>query len=328
MNLLLVLCLVLCSLWSCSCFSGAAPSRKVLVTGAGGRTGKLVVEKLMADGGYAVVGMVRSRKKADGLMRSLQTNNDNKNINNVDIVVGDVTSEESLREAMAGCYGLVVCTSAVPQLKKRSLLKLLWRKATFRKAGFPEFSWSGGSPPEDVDYKGQLNQFKAAQEAKVSRVVVVSSMGGTDSENFLNKIGRKEDGTNGDILLWKRKAERALIDTGLSYGIIHPGGLTDDVKKPRKMVFDVNDNLMSRKKRSIPRDDVAALCVESLRDAVPSFSLDVVTEEVEGGKEGKVSAADVREGLDGFLEGGTKYDYDFKMEKDTEKEKEKEKEKV
>jgi uncharacterized protein YbjT (DUF2867 family) len=30
------------------------------------------------------------------------------------------------------------------------------------------------------------------------------------------------------ILLWKRRAERYLIDSGLNYTIIHPGGLIDE----------------------------------------------------------------------------------------------------
>ena len=47
-------------------------------------------------------------------------------------------------------------------------------------------------------------------------------MGGTDRSNFLNTIG------GGDILVWKRRAERYLIDSGLNYTIIHPGGLKDD----------------------------------------------------------------------------------------------------
>ena len=43
-----------------------------------------------------------------------------------------------------------------------------------------------------------------------------SSMGGTDPNNFLNKVGKKSDGSgNGDILLWKRKAERYLVNVSL-----------------------------------------------------------------------------------------------------------------
>ena len=38
-------------------------------------------------------------------------------------------------------------------------------------------------------------------------------MGGTDPSNFLNTIGKNKDGSgNGDILLWKRKAEKYLVE--------------------------------------------------------------------------------------------------------------------
>lgn len=69
-----------------------------------------------------------------------------------------------------------------------------------------------------IDWKGQKAQFDAAQAAGVKHVVVVSSMGGTQSDNMLNKIG------DGNILVWKRKAEMYLVDSGLPYTIVHPGG--------------------------------------------------------------------------------------------------------
>jgi len=38
-------------------------------------------------------------------------------------------------------------------------------------------------------------------------------MGGTDKNNFLNTIGKNADGSgNGDILIWKRKAEKYLTE--------------------------------------------------------------------------------------------------------------------
>lgn len=69
-----------------------------------------------------------------------------------------------------------------------------------------------------IDWKGQKAQFDAAKAAGVGHVVLVSSMGGTQPENTLNKIG------DGNILVWKRKAEMYLKDSGLTYTIIHPGG--------------------------------------------------------------------------------------------------------
>lgn len=59
-------------------------------------------------------------------------------------------------------------------------------------------------------------------------VVIVSSMGGTDRNNRLNALG------NGNILVYKRKAEKYLITQNFSsYTIIHPGGLIDEEVCPK-----------------------------------------------------------------------------------------------
>jgi NAD(P)H-binding len=112
--------------------------------------------------------------------------------------------------------------------------------------------------------------------------VVVGSMGGTDRDNFLNTIG------DGDILVWKRRAEAYLLKSGLNYTIIHPGGLKDDEGGKRELVFDVDDNLISTKSkyRSIPRGDVAELCVQSLHVGGKAFdcrAVDVVAKDVGDG---------------------------------------------
>ena len=73
-----------------------------------------------------------------------------------------------------------------------------------------------------MDWEGQKRQIDAAKAAGVKQVVLVSSMGITQKENRLNTLG------NGNILVWKRKAEEYLIASGLSFTIIHPGGLSDD----------------------------------------------------------------------------------------------------
>jgi uncharacterized protein YbjT (DUF2867 family) len=69
-----------------------------------------------------------------------------------------------------------------------------------------------------IDWQGQKAQIDAAKAAGVEQVVLVSSMGGTDPNHMLNKIGE------GNILQWKRKAEQYLMASGLKYTIIHPGG--------------------------------------------------------------------------------------------------------
>ncbi len=74
-----------------------------------------------------------------------------------------------------------------------------------------------------IDWLGQKAQIDAAKEAGVKKVVLISSMGGTDENHPLNKLG------DGNILIWKRKAEEYLINSGaFDYTIIHPGGLIDE----------------------------------------------------------------------------------------------------
>lgn len=70
-----------------------------------------------------------------------------------------------------------------------------------------------------VDWIGQKKQFDAAKAAGVKHIVLVGSMGGTDLSNTLNKLG------DGNILVWKRKAEQYLVELGITYTIIHPGGM-------------------------------------------------------------------------------------------------------
>jgi uncharacterized protein YbjT (DUF2867 family) len=71
---------------------------------------------------------------------------------------------------------------------------------------------------QQVDWVGQKLQIDEAKRAGVRHVVIISSMGGTDPENALNKLG------DGNILQWKRRAEQYLLASGLTYTIIHPGG--------------------------------------------------------------------------------------------------------
>ena len=79
----------------------------------------------------------------------------------------------------------------------------------------------------DVDRLGAKNQIDACKKAGVEHFVFLSSMGGTQRDNFLNSIGKVEGKENSGNILWKRKAEEHLIKSGIPYTIVHPGGLLD-----------------------------------------------------------------------------------------------------
>lgn len=227
-----------------------------VVTGAGGRTGGLVFKKLLEKSEeYEAVGAFRtekSAKKAKDQYRAPENS----------LFVGDILKDDTiLAEALKDAHYLIICTSAVPKIKPFSIIPVILAKI-FKKEGVrPKFTFKENQMPEQIDWYGQKKQIDAAKAAGVSKVVLVGSMGGTDRCNFLNTIG------DGDILVWKRRAEKYLIDSGLDYTIIHPGGLKDDEGGQRELIIDVDDNLISSKSkyRSIPRADVAQLCIECLK---------------------------------------------------------------
>lgn len=216
-------------------------SRQVLVTGATGRTGSIVVEKLQhRPEQFRVRRFARSEQKANDLFGTTEG-----------FYFGDIRDPESLKSALEGCDALVILTSAIPQVN-----------APPEPGQRPELTFPDGEMPEQIDYQGQLNQITMARMAGVQQIVLVGSMGGTNEHHPLNRIG------NGNILIWKRKAEQALIQSGVDYTIIRAGGLLDLPGGKRELVVGDDDMLLTHPPdgipTSIPRADVAELVVQAL----------------------------------------------------------------
>mmetsp|Transcript_16257 Transcript_16257/g.26855 ORF Transcript_16257/g.26855 Transcript_16257/m.26855 type:complete len:431 (-) Transcript_16257:388-1680(-) len=224
--------------------------KTIVVTGAGGRTGRLLIQQLQ--------GMKKGVREARGVVHSFKSERrliDNYDVNNT--FVADIyANPENLEEAFGNISTLVILTSAMPKIKTRSLLRLMFSRIFRRKASSrPQFRYK--QTPEQVDWIGQKNQIDMAKSAGVEHVVLVSSMGGTDPSNMLNKIG------DGNILLWKRLAERYLIASGLNYTIIHPGGLTDK-EGDFEPLSGVDDELLQRPTRSIARMDLVEVVLQAI----------------------------------------------------------------
>jgi len=244
--------------------------KKVLVTGAGGQTGRLVLKKLEEDSRYEPKALVRTEVSAKRLLQA------DINVPLEHMIVSDITSptfEEDLPSGLEGLEAMIICTSAVPRISQKSLVKAmllapfnmvrLKKPIDFRSL---QFKWKYNGYPEMVDYYGQVKQFNLAKKLGVKHIVLISSMGVTDRHHFLNNVGKKRDGSgNGDILVWKRKAERYLVESGLDYTILHPGGLVDGDGGMQELELDVDDNMFAKHPRTcISREDLADLCVSSL----------------------------------------------------------------
>ncbi|MGB3241208.1 MAG: SDR family oxidoreductase [Geitlerinemataceae cyanobacterium] len=217
---------------------------KILVTGATGRTGSLVVQKLRQHPDtFEAVGFARSSAKVEEKFGSTEG-----------FYIGDIADRSALASALDRCQALVILTSAVPQMK-----------APPQPGERPEFEFAPGGLPEEVDYRGQMNQIDAAKAAGVEHIILVGSMGGTDENHPLNRLG------NANILVWKRKAEQYLIDSGIDYTIIRAGGLLDKSGGKRELLVGKDDELLKNPPNgiptSIPRADVAEVVVQALREA-------------------------------------------------------------
>lgn len=211
----------------------------VLVTGAGGRTGNIVYKKLKerADQ-YVVRGLVRT-KESKGKIGGAE-----------DVFVGDIRNTDSIIPAIEGIDSLIILTSAVPKMKSG---------VDLTQGGRPEFYFEDELFPEQVDWIGQKNQIDVAKAAGVKHIVLVGSMGGTNPNHPLNKLG------NGNILVWKRKAEQYLADSGVPYTIIRAGGLQDKEGGVRELLVGKEDELLQTATKAITRADVAEVCIQALQ---------------------------------------------------------------
>eukprot|EP00740_Mantoniella_antarctica_P011685 CAMPEP_0181367378 /NCGR_PEP_ID=MMETSP1106-20121128/11352_1 /TAXON_ID=81844 /ORGANISM="Mantoniella antarctica, Strain SL-175" /LENGTH=355 /DNA_ID=CAMNT_0023483083 /DNA_START=38 /DNA_END=1105 /DNA_ORIENTATION=+ len=282
---------------------------QVAVTGAGGRTGSLVMKLLSEQRGAfaAPRGLVRSSKSADKVRGVVADAGADACV----LVEGNISDPAVLTTLCEGCDALVILTSAVPKPRIFSMVKALVSKVLpWMENKRPEFYFPDDGTPEQVDWLWQKTQIDAALAAGVTKIVLVSSMGGTQLDNFLNTMGGGGAVGAANILLWKRKAEMYLVASGADYTVVHPGGLLNKDGGKRELLVGMDDELLKGDRRSVPRADVAAFVVRCL-DApeASNLSFDLASRE-EG--EGSGPTQDLA-GLLGALVGRT---YDYSQPKD------------
>ncbi len=153
-----------------------------------------------------------------------------KEIDGVTLVTGDALLPESVAAAFAsGQFDAAVSTLS----------------------GNPEAGFT-------VDSVGSINAVDAAKAAGAQRFILVSSIGVGDSAKALPKAALD---ALAHVLVEKTKAENHLIESGLDYTIIRPGGLLD---KPTQGTGVLTEDPMAT--GIIRRAEVARLIVEALAD--------------------------------------------------------------
>jgi uncharacterized protein YbjT (DUF2867 family) len=145
----------------------------------------------------------------------------------VELVRVDLASETgALATAIGDCTAVICATGARPSLDP--------------------------SGPYQVDYLGTKKLVDAARQQNVQHFSIVSSLCVSKLFHPLNLFWL--------ILYWKQQGEKYLQNSGLTYTIVRPGGLkNDDTAGP--VIAAAADTLFEG---SIPRQQVAKVCVESL----------------------------------------------------------------
>ncbi len=144
----------------------------------GGRTGKLVFSSLFRNNNFDVVGLVRTEKSARKLMKEIKCGLEHLCV--CDVTTLEPKGENGLPNGVSGAEAMIICTSAVPKISKRSVAKaflkmplnLLKRKKllNFREL---QFCYKPGQYPEKVDYEGQVAQIELAKTLGISHVILV-----------------------------------------------------------------------------------------------------------------------------------------------------------
>lgn len=195
----------------------------VFVAGATGRVGSRTVRELLKLG-FKVRAGVRSAQRAQPLVKSVgQIKLENaadggaKAIEKLEIVECDLEKSDQIRPAL-GDASIVICCIGASE------------KEIFDVTG-----------PYRIDYQASKNLIDAATVAKVDHFILLTSLG-------TNKVGFPAAILNlfWGVLLWKRKAEEALLASGIPYTIVRPGGMerpTDSFKETHNITLSEEDTL-------------------------------------------------------------------------------------
>jgi uncharacterized protein YbjT (DUF2867 family) len=193
-------------------------------------------------GGHGKIGLRLLRllsedgHRARGIIRSPDQEQDLKDVGAEAIVV-DVENKDLAEEHVAGADAVVMAAGAGPG--------------------------SGPARKRTVDYGGAIKLIEAAKRFDVPRYLIVSAIrAGREPSEWPEGMEPYYEA--------KSEADQAVIESGLDYTIVRPGGLTDDPGSGEIAVAERLDG------GSIPRDDVAAVllaCLEADESIGKAFDL-------------------------------------------------------
>jgi nucleoside-diphosphate-sugar epimerase len=141
--------------------------------------------------------LVAQKMQVTALLRSATTSTELEAMG-IKVVTGDALDAAAVEAAMAGGEPIHAVISTIGSLPKDG---------------------------EKADYLGNKNLIDAAVKAGVEKFILVSSIG---SGNSAAALQPKVLETLGPVLIEKEKAENHLIESGMIYTVIRPGGLKSE----------------------------------------------------------------------------------------------------
>jgi nucleoside-diphosphate-sugar epimerase len=158
-----------------------------------------------------------------GIIRKTEQAGDLEEIGAEPIVL-DIENVDDISDALAGSDAVVFAAGAGPG--------------------------SGPARKRTVDYGGAVKLVDAAKAQGIRRYVIVSAIGANRPENWSDEMRPYQEA--------KSEADKYLMESGLDYTILRPGGLTDDPGTGKVQLGERLDY------GQVTREDVAGVIAECL----------------------------------------------------------------
>lgn len=222
---------------------GLKDDNLIYVAGATGKVGSRTVRELLKLG-FRVRAGVRSAQRAESLVKSVQQMKlgeaaleETQPIQKLEIVECDLEKRDQIGQALGNASIIVCCIGAS-------------EKEVFDITG-----------PYRIDYQATKNLVDAATVAKVNHFILLTSLG-------TNKVGFPAAILNlfWGVLIWKRKAEEALLVSGIPYSIVRPGGMerpTDAFKETHNITLSQEDTLFGGQVSNLQVAELMAFMVKN-----------------------------------------------------------------
>jgi uncharacterized protein YbjT (DUF2867 family) len=255
----LFLCVARAAAFAATAETGTAPAvirtkdvvSRVAVTGATGRTGRLVVQELL-ERGVEVVAMVRDLEKANEIFSSKSER--------LTIQTCDLSSDKQIGESLQGCDAAIWCATGFFDAPNEAFVAKIKRLVGVAETEAPKVSIDAVGIPSMAMCFSSVGDYP--------KIVMLSSAGVTRPSWDDAKAARFPGSAEipivrlnpFGILGMKAEAEEKLRQSGVPFCVVRPAGLNDNWPAGSRPVFSQGDMAVGR----INRKDVARILADAL----------------------------------------------------------------